>query len=584
MTFIPLLRRFFQLSEKRQKRDFALILAILAITAGLSQATPLAIGRLTDHVMDGAGLSLAAAAPFLLVILVANILKEGFQIGRRLIVEDIATKTEKRARGLAVLALLRAPMSYFREHMTGNIHGRLNRSLEGTTRLQKLLFMDFAPSVASGVAAIVVIIVKLPLSIALLMLVFVPIGTAIVLRQIHTQQGIRVKLLETKAGMDGTVVELLNGIETIRSCDSVETECRWLDARSEELRSREMRHHRAMAFYDSLKFVNEAVFNVLVIGASVLLAAEGSISVGTILTSYLCFMQLTGPLRELHRILDELAESTVLARQYFQIKDIPADFSYAVATESPLALSDNSIRVENLRFHYPENPDKEVLGGIDVAVRSGEFVGIAGPSGCGKSSFVKILDKLEPAAGSVRIGNLQLDAFSRGELAKAIFMVPQSPFIISDTIYNNVCYGYPGAATLEEVKEATRRARIGDEIEKMPGQYDFKVSESGGNLSGGQRQRLALARVFMCRPRILILDEATSALDNTSEKHVQREIERLARENGTTVISIAHRLTTLENSDRILVFNQGHIVEEGDYRSLASREGLFKDMVLGIVK
>ena len=182
-----------------------------------------------------------------------------------------------------------APLSYFRAHMTGNIHGRLNRSLEGTVKLIKLMFMDFAPAVTTGLAAVVTIFTQLPVSVAWRAVLVIPVGTFIVLRQIGTQKGIRVELMDTKADMDGAMVELLGGIETIRALDSAQTEGARIEARSEQLRKKEMRHHRAMAFYDCLKFVNEAFFSVLVIGLSVLLASRGAITVGTVLTAYLCF-------------------------------------------------------------------------------------------------------------------------------------------------------------------------------------------------------------------------------------------------------------------------------------------------------
>lgn len=201
--------------------------------------------------------------------------------------------------------------------MTGNIHGRLNRCLEGTVKLEKLIFMDFAPAIFNSLAAVVVIFTTLPFVLALPMLLVVPIGTAIVLRQIKTQKGIRVELLETKASMDGTVVELLNGIEVIRITDSVDREKARFDGRSEFLRAKEMKHHIQMAKYDSLKFINEAFFTVLMIGVSSLLAVVGRITVGSVLTAYLCFNQLIKPLEELHRILDELSECTILAGDFF---------------------------------------------------------------------------------------------------------------------------------------------------------------------------------------------------------------------------------------------------------------------------
>lgn len=578
-------KSIFALLPRKQKSGFFLILLILAVSAVLSQLTPLAIGYLTDHVLAGQNASFASVAPILVAILVVNIVNELIKVARRLIVEDTATQAEKTARQRAALSLLMAPLSYFRAHMTGNIHGRLNRSLEGTVKLIKLMFMDFAPAVTTGLAAVVTIFTQLPVSVACLVVLVIPVGTFIVLRQIGTQKGIRVELMDTKADMDGAMVELLGGIETIRALDSAQTEGARIEARSEQLRKKEMRHHRAMAFYDCLKFVNEAFFSVLVIGLSVLLASRGAITVGTVLTAYLCFTQLTGPLRELHRILDEFSECVVLANDYFQLSDLPLDFSYqdegASKAQTP---RDNSVTLKDVRFAYPEKPDQLILNDIVLAIPAGKFIGIAGPSGCGKSSLIKVIDKLEEAQGEVLLGGVPLDSLSRTVLAENVALVPQTPFLTADTVYHNICYGMKREVSPEEVREAARKANIAADIEQLEGGYQFVLAEGGTNLSGGQRQRIALARIFLKKPRILILDEATSALDNTSEKRIQAEIEKMKEECGTTVLSIAHRLSTLQNCDEIIVMDKGCIVQRGTYRELESAPGLFRDMALGIRK
>lgn len=578
-------KSIFALLPRKQKSGFFLILLILAVSAVLSQLTPLAIGYLTDHVLAGQNASFASVAPILVAILVVNIVNELIKVARRLIVEDTATQAEKTARQRAALSLLMAPLSYFRAHMTGNIHGRLNRSLEGTVKLIKLMFMDFAPAVTTGLAAVVTIFAQLPASVACLVVLVIPVGTFIVLRQIGTQKGIRVELMETKADMDGAMVELLGGIETIRALDSAQAEGARIEARSEQLRKKEMRHHRAMAFYDCLKFVNEAFFSVLVIGLSVLLASRGAITVGTVLTAYLCFTQLTGPLRELHRILDEFSECVVLANDYFRLSDLPLDFSYQDEGASKAqAPQDNSVTLKGVRFAYPEKPDQLILNDIVLAIPPGKFIGIAGPSGCGKSSLIKVIDKLEEAQGEVLLGGVPLDSLSRTVLAENVALVPQTPFLIADTVYHNICYGMKREVSPEEVREAARKANIAADIEQLEGGYQFMLAEGGTNLSGGQRQRIALARIFLKKPRILILDEATSALDNTSEKRIQAEIEKMKEECGTTVISIAHRLSTLQNCDEIIVMDKGRIVQRGTYRELESAPGLFRDMALGIRK
>lgn len=561
------------------------ILLILGVSAVLSQITPLAVGYLTDDILAQQDVSFSGIWPVLVGILVVNVVNEVIKVIRRLIVEDTATQVEKSARQRAAQALLMAPLAYFREHMTGNIHGRLNRSLEGTVKWIKLAFMDFAPAVATAVAAIVIIFMKLPVLVACMIVLVIPVGTFIVLRQITTQKGIRVSLMETKADMDGTMVELLGGIETIRTFDSAREESGRILERSEQLRAKEMRHHKAMAFYDCLKFVNEALFSVLVIAVCVLLASRQVITVGTVLTAYLCFTQLTGPLRELHRILDEFSECSVLAEDYFQMVEIPVDFSYRETGSGKEAkVEANDIRLEEVTFAYPEKPDAVILEKTDLRVGAGEFLGIAGPSGCGKSTLIKAIDKLEPARGRIYLGGVELSELSRAALSQTVALVPQTPFLIADTVFRNICYGMRREVTQAEVEDAARKACIDQVIEQLPGKYQFRLSEGGRNLSGGQRQRIALARVFLRKPRILILDEATSALDNTSEKIIQSEIEKMMREYGTTVLSIAHRLSTLRNCDEIIVINEGKIVQRGTFEELKNTPGIFRDMERGALR
>ncbi len=499
-------------------------------------------------------------------------------------VEGVATKVELRARVKASSALMMAPLSYFRKHMTGNIHGRLNRSIEGVSKLVKLVFMDFAPAIATGVAAIVVIFSQLPPLIALLVIAVIPVGLFIVWRQIKTQRGIRVDLMEQKAEMDGTMVELLGGIETIRSLNSVDMEVSRVENKSSVLRAREMEHHKSMAFYDCAKFINEAVFTVLVIAISVVLASNGIIAVGSILTVYLCFTQLTAPLRELHRILDELSECKVLADDYFRIAYLPKDFSYATGDKYYDEIINNNILLRDVSMGYDEEPNKKILNDINLEIDKGKFIGVVGPSGCGKSTLIKIIDKLEQADGMIKIGGIEIGQLSRSEIARSIALVPQTPFLVAGTIAENITYGLEEKISPEAISAAARSANLEDTINNLPKKYDFVISEGGRNLSGGQRQRIALARIFLRKPKILILDEATSALDNTSEKHIQKEIEKLKSEYGTTIISIAHRLTTLQNCDEIIVIDKGKIVQRGTFDQLSDVPGIFQDMKNGVLK
>ncbi len=580
------LKKLYKLLEGKQKRNFIIIIIIMIVSAGLAQLTPKAIGWLTDDILVENQVDFIKVVPFLIFILIVNVVNEVIKILRRVMVEDTATRTEKKARGIVINSLLKAPLSYFRENMTGNIHGRLNRCLEGTVKLEKLLFMDFAPAIFNSIAAIITIFITLPISLALPMLLVIPIGIAIVFRQISTQKGIRVELLETKSAMDGTIVELLNGIEVIRITDSVDLETNRFNNKSEFLRKKEMKHHKQMAKYDCLKFINQAVFTVLIIGISTWLATKNVITVGSVLTAYLCFTQLTKPLEELHRIFDELSECTVLATDFFKMIELPNDFSYEKIDKTNLKQIEGKdiVEIKDLTFYYNENKEKIILDKFNFDIKEGMFLGIAGPSGCGKSSLIKAICKLEKGDGKIYIDGKDINYLTRKDISNIIALVPQSPFLIAGTIYENICYGIDKEVTMEEVEEAAKKAYIYDYINNLPDKFNTVIAEGGNNLSGGQRQRIAIARIFLRKPKILILDEATSALDNTSERHIQLEIEKLQKENNITIISIAHRLTTLKNCDQIIVLNKGKIEQNGKYNELIEQEGIFSDMYYGKLK
>ena len=581
-NLIKVLKKIYKLLDTKQKLRFILIIIIMIVSAALAQMTPKAIGWLTDDILTKNEISFNKVIPFLVFILIVNVVNEVIKIFRRVLVEDTATRTEKKARGMVIKSLLMAPLSYFRKNMTGNIHGRLNRCLDGTIKLEKLLFMDFAPAIFNAIAAIITIFLTLPITLAMPMLLVIPIGVFIVLKQIKSQKGIRVELLESKSGMDGTIVELINGIEVIRICDSLDFEIKRFDDKGEFLRAKEMKHHKAMAMYDCLKFINQAVFTVLVIGISTYLATKNIISVGAVLTAYLCFNQLLRPLEELHRIFDEVSECTVLATDFFKMVEIENDFSYLpIKTKSENKSTNEIINMENITFHYSENEDKIILDNFNIDIEKGMYLGIAGPSGCGKSSLIKSICKLEKADGAIIVDDKNIDNLTRKDLSKLIALVPQSPFLIAGTIFENITYGIDREVSIDEVEEAAKRAYIYDYINGLPAKFDSLVSEGGNNLSGGQRQRIAIARIFLRKPKILILDEATSALDNTSEKYIQAEIEKMKQENNTTIIAIAHRLTTLKNCDRIIVLNKGKIEEDGKFDDLIEKNGMFSDMYYG---
>ncbi len=409
----------------------------------------------------------------------------------------------------------------------------------------------------------------------------VPISMGLTVWQLITQKGIRLDLLRIREAMDGTVVEQLAGIDYVRAANTHPQEIRRVEKAAERRRSKEIRHHFEMSLFGSGKAINEGLFYLAVVAVAVYLFISNDIKFGEMIMFPALFLMVMSPLNEIHRFIDEGHECSLKVADLLDLLEEPVDRSFRpVEVREPRI--DGSVPLfvaEGLRVDYQTRDGgvKRALDGVNLTIHAGETIGVAGRSGCGKSTWLKVMMRLtHPSAGHVMLGGVPIENVSREAIGQLIGYVGQNPFVFSGTIAENIAYGREDA-TDEEIRRAARMACIHNEIMAMPGGYEATVAERGQNLSGGQRQRLALARVFLKNPPILILDEGTSALDNISERSVQRAIH--AARADRTVILVAHRLSTLLDTDRIFVFDEGRVVETGDYDDLVSRGGVFTELV-----
>ena len=375
------------------------------------------------------------------------------------------------------------------------------------------------------------------------------------------------------------MVEQLGGLEYIRAANTYPTEVARIDTAAEARRAREMKHGLAMARFDWAKAINEGLFHVAIIGFAIVLASRGEIEYGKVVSFSLLYMNIARPLKEVHRILDEAYDSSQQVSVLLDMLNQPVDQSFGVVTLRAPKL-DGSLPLLECRdlvvdYATPTGA-RRILDGVTLSIRQGETIGIAGRSGSGKSTWLRsVLRLLHPTSGDVLVGGVPIGVLSREDIGKSIGYVSQVPFVFSGTVRENIAYGC-GTVTLEQVIAAAQQAHIHEEILEMPQGYDSILNERGGNLSGGQRQRLALARMFLKNPPILILDEGTSALDNISERRVRAAIDHARHSH--TVIMVAHRLTTLNETDCIFVFDHGRVVEQGAFNELIAKNGVFAEL------
>lgn len=570
-------KRALHLIDQREKITLFLASFLMAIAGVLTNLPAVILGRLVDKIVGIKNLEFSLAIPFIFLIIFIILIREIITVIRKYLIENIATQTEKKQTVAVIEHLLKTDIGAINQTQIGTLHGRIFRSIQGLVMVIKLAFLEFLPIFFSAVAAIVIAISQKPF-LATVMILVVPTTLFIVVKQISSQKGIRVFLLRGKEKIDGTVVEMLGGIETVRVLNTEHKEVQKIEDVAEDLRRKEIKHHIFMALFDSLKYLNEGFFYILVISLSIFLSAQGVISRGDILVYSILFLSITGPLREIHRILDQAHESSLLVNDLYGLLNEPLDESFHSQKTKDTKENEVAVNINSLSFSYINRSDN-VLNNINLKINYGEKIGIAGASGCGKSTLIKILLRLlHNYSGGVILFGKDLKAVSREEISEKIAYVPQKTYIFSGTIKDNIIYGCSRKNIAQgEITTAAKKANIYNEIIHSLGGFDGNVTENGNNLSGGQKQRIALARLILKSPELFIFDEATSALDNTNEVIIQKNLEKLFK--NKTMITVAHRLTTLKNSDRILVFDKGTIVQEGTFNELSNKDGLFQDFL-----
>ncbi|MBD1716809.1 SAV1866 family putative multidrug efflux ABC transporter [Staphylococcus aureus] len=376
------------------------------------------------------------------------------------------------------------------------------------------------------------------------------------------------------AEVQGFLHERVQGISVVKSFAIEDNEAKNFDKKNTNFLTRALKHTRWNAYsFAAINTVTD-IGPIIVMGVGAYLAISGSITVGT-LAAFVGYLELLfGPLRRLVASFTTLTQSFASMDRVFQLIDEDYDIKNGVGAQ-PIEIKQGRIDIDHVSFQYNDN-EAPILKDINLSIEKGETVAFVGMSGGGKSTLINLIPRFyDVTSGQILIDGHNIKDFLTGSLRNQIGLVQQDNILFSDTVKENILLGRP-TATDEEVVEAAKMANAHDFIMNLPQGYDTEVGERGVKLSGGQKQRLSIARIFLNNPPILILDEATSALDLESESIIQEALDVLSKDRTTLIV--AHRLSTITHADKIVVIENGHIVETGTHRELIAKQGAYEHL------
>lgn len=465
--------------------------------------------------------------------------------------------------------LMELPVGYFDTHQTGDIISRISYDIDTVNTSLANDLIQILTTLITVVGAFSMMIVISP-RLVLIFAITVPLSI-LMTKFITGKTRPLFRLRSRKLGeLNGFVEEMISGQRTLKAYHQEENTIGKFDGRNEEAVEA---YYRA-EYYGSVvgpavNFINNlSLALVSMFGALLFLA--GQMSIGSISSFILYSRKFSGPINEAANIMSELQSALAAAERVFNMMDEPAE---AVDCASARKLTDvaGDVRLEQVRFGYTK--EQTIIRGLNLHAAPGKLVAIVGPTGAGKTTLINLLMRFyDVDEGQITVDCHAVQKVTRASLRRAYAMVLQDTWLFEGTVFENIAYGRQGA-TLEEVADAARAAKIHSYIKRLPQGYDTVLTDEGTNISKGQKQLLTIARAMLLDAPMLIFDEATSNVDTRTEQQIQQAMRRLMEHK--TCFVIAHRLSTIQNADLILVVDRGQVVEQGTHRALMARQGAY---------
>jgi ATP-binding cassette subfamily B protein len=562
-----LLKRFFD--YYRPHRGLFVLDFSCAVTSGLLElGFPIAVKVFIDTLLptgEWGLIALASAGLLVIYILNAGLMATVTYWGHML---GINIETEMRAKAFDHLQKL--SFGFFDNQKTGHLVARLTKDLEEIGEVAHHGPEDLFIAVMTLIGAFILMFsvnVKLALITALVVPLMAWLTTRYGSRMTQNWQA----LFGRVGDFNARIEENVGGIRVVQAFANEDHERRLFARDNQGYRRTKLDAYRIMAASTSLSYLSMRLIQMTVMVAGSYFVIAGELSAG----GFVGFLLLVGvffrPIEKINSVIETYPKGIAGFRRYVAFLDTLPDIADRPGAKDAGKLKGN-IQYKDVHFGYAAGRD--VLDGLNLTIQAGETVAFVGLSGAGKTTICSLLPRFyEVDSGSITIDGIDIRSMTLRSLRGQIGIVQQDVFLFAGTIRENIAYGRL-EATEAEILDAARRARLDEVIASLPAGLDTLIGERGVKLSGGQKQRLAIARIFLKNPPILILDEATSALDTETERAIQQALAELSE--GRTTLVIAHRLGTIVNADRIAVIDRGVIVEQGDHQGLLGSKGMYK--------
>ena len=552
----------------------ALSLICAAVCSLLNLAIPLLVGNAIDRMIGPGNVDWRGVVRIALTIGGCTLAAALAQWLMNVLNNRMTFGLVYRLRRDAFRHLQKLPLSYLDSHSVGDVVSRMMTDVDQFTDGLLLGFNQFFTGVLT-IAGTLVIMLTIKPAIALVVILITPLSLFAASFIAKRTYAMFRRQSETRAEQTAMVDEYIGNHKVVAAFGQEDE----AQAQFDEINNRLTHCSLRATFYSSItnpvtRFVNNLVYaGVAVTGALLCIPVGGGAASFTVgrLTSFLSYAnQYTKPFNEISGVLAELQNALACAARLFEILDEPT-----VPPDAPdarvLERADGNVALREVAFSY--SPDRELIRGLNLTVRPGQRVAIVGPTGCGKTTVINLLMRFyDVNGGSIAVSGTDIRGITRNSLRANWGMVLQETWLRAATVRENLCMGKPDA-TDEEMIAAAKAAHAHTFICRLPQGYDTVLGEGGGSLSQGQKQLLCIARVMLCPPPMLILDEATSSIDTRMELKIQNAFAKLMQ--GRTCFLVAHRLSTIESADVILVMKDGQVVEQGNHAELLEKKGFY---------